>query len=504
MSDIQSEKTKFTFEELKQKYVDYTDSTANEPRIGEDGKIDQKIFYPIGHTYINPYRKNELFQIPTCIVLPNSLYEEDKFVKRLNDSRIQYAIKYLQISALKKFIIKNYSSVLFTNPFYMLYFTYFPVDKNVEAVKEIIQILIENYDDYYNLIMRTIQIPEKNKEFICELLTSFLPNDEDNLCSICLHTEPKYQLVNICKCKTSTHTKCLIRLNEHKRLTNCRVCLGKYKINTPIYRVIELGTSPIIDSTLYFPHSDFYFQPLMSDNNLHQIKGIDRLKFAIWYLQVDRVKELLKEEDIKKELLNIDMGYGQTPLHQICTGNFYTNAHITYGDNVTKYIYILDLLLMTNKIDYERKDKFGKTYREYLEKIDREDIKNAINGIIILNRRRECFEHIRDNWTEEKYKNCLSEWKEVIKKFIVINKENILEYSCECGGVWSDKNLISKIYNVCPACDTYIQPYLCNPKNIPYVKMYIPQKYHCMLISIECVNSEPETDKTFMIEMPAI
>jgi hypothetical protein len=46
--DIEVNKTKFTFEELKQKYVDYTDTTPNEARIGEDGKIDQKIFYPLG------------------------------------------------------------------------------------------------------------------------------------------------------------------------------------------------------------------------------------------------------------------------------------------------------------------------------------------------------------------------------------------------------------------------------------------------------------------------
>jgi len=91
----------------------------------------------------------------------------------------------------------------------------------------------------------------------------------------------------------------------------------------------------------------------------------------------------------------------------------------------------------------------------------------------------ETFTHIRDNWKEEDYKKCLSEWKQ-IQPFI--SKEQT-HYHCNgCDTFWTSVQFINDHDNICPKCDTHCQPMLCNPVNWLSVLEYIDPKYHHYLI----------------------
>jgi hypothetical protein len=282
--------------ELRDKLVDYSDITPNEPRYIKENLLSNEMFYPFGNIY--PVGK-----IPTYFN-DTGLIDINMFKNKIYSDRIINAIKYLQVNALKKYVVKNLKTILLPNPFYILYNTNYPVILNEDVVKQIIEILIENYNDYYNLIT---SIYESN-EYITELLYSYLPIEDDNICSICLVTEPKIYLINSCNCVTKTHTNCLIKLNNHKPLDNCAVCLAKYKINEPVYKSGLIRKSELMN--IFFPHNDLYYGPCISTKKLIKVDGMARLTFAIMYLQVSRVEELLKEQEILEGLSNYhDMIY---------------------------------------------------------------------------------------------------------------------------------------------------------------------------------------------------
>ena len=361
--------------ELRNELVDYSDITPNEPRYIKENVLSNEMFYPFGNIY--PVGK-----IPTYFN-DIGLIDIDMFKNKIYSDRIINAIKYLQVNALKKYVIKNLKTILLPNPFYILYNTKYPIILNEDVVKQIIEILIENYDDYYNLIT---SISESN-EYINELLYSYLPIEEDNICSICLVTEPKIYLINSCNCVTKTHTNCLIKLNNHKPLDKCAVCLAKYKINEPVYQTKSgLIIKPEL-MNIFFPHNDLYYGPCISTKKLIKVDGMSRLTFAIMYLQVSRVEELLKEQEILEGLSNYHVNeiYGQHPLISLAHGNMPGNCSINFGDNIVKYKQIFIHLLYTNKIKLTQKDKFNKSLEDYIK-----EYSNDIFGPIILNYKRYC------------------------------------------------------------------------------------------------------------------
>lgn len=319
---------------LRDELVDYSDTTPNEPRYIKENVLSNEMFYPFGNIY--PVGK-----IPTYLN-DTGLIDIDMFKNKIYSDRIINAIKYLQVNALKKYVIKNLKTILLPNPFYILYNTKYPVILNEDVVKQIIEILIENYDDYYNLIT---SISESN-EYINELLYSYLPIEEDNICSICLVTEPKIYLINSCNCATKTHTNCLIKLNNHKPLDKCAVCLAKYKINEPVYKSGLIRKSELMN--IFFPHNDLYYGPCISTKKLIKVDGMARLTFAIMYLQVSRVEELLKDQEILEGLSNYRVN-DIHPLISLAHGNMPGNCSINLGDNIVKYkqifIHLLHLYL---------------------------------------------------------------------------------------------------------------------------------------------------------------
>ena len=92
---------------------------------------------------------------------------------------------------------------------------------------------------------------------------------------------------------------------------------------------------------------------------------------------------------------------------------------------------------------------------------------------------KETFKHINDNWKEEEYRKCALEWKQ-IQPFI---SKEATPYQCgNCDTFWTSVQFINDHDNICPKCDTHCQPMLCNPVNWLSVLEYIDKKYHHYLI----------------------
>lgn len=98
---------------------------------------------------------------------------------------------------------------------------------------------------------------------------------------------------------------------------------------------------------------------------------------------------------------------------------------------------------------------------------------------------KECFEHIDKYWPLGNYQNCVEEW-EHIQNFII--KVRIDDNSCQCNNCktwWVHEKYINKTYNICPSCDSWYQPFLCNPRNFPHVLKYIKSMYYEFLLPVE-------------------
>lgn len=101
-----------------------------------------------------------------------------------------------------------------------------------------------------------------------------------------------------------------------------------------------------------------------------------------------------------------------------------------------------------------------------------------------------CYNHICKYWKEENYKTLKKEWNDIKNKIChngVVCKK--------CNTNWENKKYIltnyilennkeKRVINCCPNCDTFLQPYLCNPLNEKYVLEYIPIQYHKYILTV--------------------
>ena len=101
-SDITTQEQ--TIGELRKKYVDYTDTTPNEPRYIKDNILDPIIYYPLGNIY--PRGK-----LPILNYTDDKTFKEEYFLNNYNMSKNKFAIQYLQPKALQKFITKNFTNI---------------------------------------------------------------------------------------------------------------------------------------------------------------------------------------------------------------------------------------------------------------------------------------------------------------------------------------------------------------------------------------------------------
>lgn len=103
-----------------------------------------------------------------------------------------------------------------------------------------------------------------------------------------------------------------------------------------------------------------------------------------------------------------------------------------------------------------------------------------------------CWRNIAENWKEECYKLCFQEWNYISKNIVEVDKTR--KYTkCSCGTIWTDTTLVCLYYgeggtwkNLCPMCDDFCEPYLCNPRNKYLVEKYIPKKFHRYIFQNLC------------------
>lgn len=96
-----------------------------------------------------------------------------------------------------------------------------------------------------------------------------------------------------------------------------------------------------------------------------------------------------------------------------------------------------------------------------------------------MNKTKETFEHIKNNWKVEDYRKSSLEWKQ-IQSFM--SKEETPYHCNGCNTYWTSIQFINDHDNICPNCDTNYQPLLCNSINWISVIEYIDKKYHQYLI----------------------
>lgn len=355
------------------------DNTPNEMRFISDNKYDAMIFYPFANQYplfLNGNRS--LVTLPNDIAINNSIeYAVDKFENILRDQQIIMAIKFLQVNALEKFISKDYKFISSdVNPFKILFHSIYLYKYNSHAYLEIGKILIENYSDASDKITNVgmkfkIRKNIEEDEFIC-VMQNLLPIDANNICKYCMLTEPLIDLIKICHCIENVHVNCLLQwLQTNSEQKKCEICGEKYKLNDKCYNQFSLAGKTGLDCRTYLPHHDFYPEPLMSNSTLYKRFGMDRLKMAIMYLQVDRVKELLQDPEILDALPTYCVDYcgvQQSILCLLFANNIGDNYMRQLGDNDIKYNKIIIELVKTKKINVMKPNEYNITIMDHAKR----------------------------------------------------------------------------------------------------------------------------------------
>ena len=92
------------------------------------------------------------------------------------------------------------------------------------------------------------------------------------------------------------------------------------------------------------------------------------------------------------------------------------------------------------------------------------------------------FEHINKYWPEKGFRQCKKEWADIQP---IISKEETPHHCKNCFTYWKIEAMLNKVDNICPLCDKWYQPFLCNPINRDSVLKYICQSYHKYIIPID-------------------
>lgn len=391
--------------EDSRKSVDTSCKNINEPVYVRENELYKITFFPSSNMY--PY-KNDIMPLPHLWFSDehDMTTTRNWFNYHLYSQQIEYAIKFLQPSVLKKCKFEKKYMKYPTSLFRYLLNCKFPYKYNKSSYIEIAKILVENIPDHEHIISELSSNESLFRKYDsptpwyepCEIqyvpiewpdrldmLYSLLKEDPDNICFICLHTQPKEKLLNkLCKCKTSfVHVDCFIKFYNDTHNDVCKVCNSTYRIETVGHKS-NIHGEHVIEHKIYFPFHDYYYPILMNSEPIRKFVGMARLSMAINYLHVERVDELLCEPEVLNELptyLHNYPGYKQTPIIALCTGNIGNNYHINLGNNFVKYVSIMIRLVNTKKIDLDHKDAFGRTALDYAK---RSEITYALYGLAVL------------------------------------------------------------------------------------------------------------------------
>ena len=180
----------------------------------------------------------------------------------------------------------------------------YPTKCSVIKILEIIELIASKFPQ---LITDKIisYADNKNASPLIKIYTQYYINKTEDSCFIC-YSSHKSELLNMDRfchnCKLSIHLKCLIQSIKING-TKCTIC--KTEISVINY-----------SEKFCFPDANIYPTPLMSSYTILKLESEDeqkninlQLHFAIAYLCVDRVEELLRnitDEQFKNYLLTAD------------------------------------------------------------------------------------------------------------------------------------------------------------------------------------------------------
>ena len=176
--------------------------------------------------------------------------------------------------------------------------------------------LIEYFSKNYPTMITLNQI-EGSIYFDCKKITNILQNyyiDEINddllKCCICFSNHDIQMIDNVCLCKNKIHLNCLLQ---------CHLNYGD------ICRTCNSSTNSYVDSRqrILYPNNDIYKMPLMSGYLILNNSSIyQKLHFAIAYLCVERVKQLLTIMT-KEEFIEYKNNADYHALHILKNNNLY-------------------------------------------------------------------------------------------------------------------------------------------------------------------------------------
>lgn len=162
-------------------------------------------------------------------------------------------------------------------------------DINIEQRKkiylEILEMLVEKFPKL--ITDKVIEIIHRwNVTIMIEIVTKYMRDDMNNIdagneCYVCSLSYADQLINSPCSCKNLVHLHCLIKITKENGDT-CRTCRNNFG-----HQIDNRGR-------YFYPKIDIYASPLMS--NYIMIENDDyknKLHFAIAYLQVERVLELL-------------------------------------------------------------------------------------------------------------------------------------------------------------------------------------------------------------------
>lgn len=265
--------------------------------------LETKTFDPFSDTYPNLYEKVDKQVAPLC-----------KAIYWLQEGRVENLLSTDNSTLTERFTLFGCEF----NPIELLCnHVYYDYTYNLEKILRIAKLLCEA--DKSLVTSRCFRLTHQNKFKELESLLLKYSHDGEDVCYVCLRSEPLYTLLsNLCQCKMFIHIDCFTKLSEIHSV--CKICKTSYRINCGRWKEWK-GYN-------FFPFDDIYPVPLFRSAPMQCVSGTDRIAYALGYAQPDRLKNLfetLSQEDIDS--------YFETEYEKAISGHmFYDNCSMVEGN----------------------------------------------------------------------------------------------------------------------------------------------------------------------------
>ena len=166
-------------------------------------------------------------------------------------------------------------------------------------------ILIANCISFSGIRFNLMQAPHKFASFRCvdnademlQMIQQYENESLDEVCKYCMSSVPKETLVRPCKCDNPVHISCFKKWYGYGK-DKCEICDDPFSRINVQHMESRCGRASLVEK-IFFPFDDYYPVPLMTSYDIHKVSGNDRYVYALLYLQIPRMKDLLENNDTK-------------------------------------------------------------------------------------------------------------------------------------------------------------------------------------------------------------